>query len=71
MTGTSQTDASATERPRAVFRDVVLRRYAAGGVRDEPLRDLSVRLLILLWTCTGLLGCGLLALAVFTAALTR
>ena len=60
-----------TGRPRALFREAVLRRYAAGGMREESLRIVSPRLLVLLWTFTGLLGCGLLVLAAFVASLIR
>ena len=60
-----------TARPGALFRETVLRRYAAGGVRDESLRDVSPRLLALLWSCTGLLVSGLLALAALITSLLR
>lgn len=58
-------------RSRAIFRETALRRHAAGSARDEALRDVSPRLLGVLWSCAGLLGCGLLVLAGFVASLLR
>jgi hypothetical protein len=60
-----------TPRPGMIFRDQAIQRYATNRRRDEPLRDVSARLIMGLWIGSGVLACTLLAVTVYVAALIR
>jgi hypothetical protein len=57
--------------PGRIFREEALQRYAASRQHREPMLDIPIRLIVLLWFCAGLLAGAMFWVATSIIALLR